>query len=102
MGRFWNALGQLVTSINSLSQNLPINLSEGKSTIVIDINSLALVPGRYRLAGGFRRNGEVLGWARDLAHFDVMLRSNAEFSEGMFMMPAAITLAPNFEQIDKS
>jgi len=100
--RFWNALGQLVTSINSLSQNLPINLSEGKSTIVIDINSLALVPGRYRLAGGFRRNGEVLGWARDLAHFDVMLRSNAEFSEGMFMMPAAITLAPNFEQIDKS
>ena len=96
--RLWNAMGQLVTSISSLAQNRPIDLPEGTSTVVIDIGSLGLVPGRYRLAGGFRRDGEVLGWARDLAFIDVKPPLGVQVSEGYFMMPATVNVVSNLKE----
>lgn len=69
--RFWNARAQLVTTIANRSCNATIDLPSGESTIKLEIPRLALAPGAYRLAAGFRRNGEVLGWARDLAQVTV-------------------------------
>lgn len=91
--RIWNVTEQIITSINSIGQNIPIDLPEGMSIITVDIPALALVPGRYRLAGGFRKNGEFLGWAHDLAHFDVVSPSNIKMSEGFLFTPATITVS---------
>lgn len=90
--RFWNTLGQLVTSINSAGQNCTIDLVEGRNIIKIDIPFLALVPGRYRLAGGIWRQGEILGWARDLTHFDIAPPLSMKVSEGLFITPATFSV----------
>lgn len=100
--RFWNAGGQVVTSIDSLGRNNPINLSPGACTITIDIASLALVPGRYRLAGGFRWHGEVMGWSRDLACIDVAPPAGMQVSQGFFIMPAIITVCPALTRAEQS
>lgn len=70
--RFWNAAGQLVSSIRSSVCGKVFQIPQGDSEIAIHFQSLPLAPGHYRIAGGFRRNGEVLGWSRDLAHIDVL------------------------------
>lgn len=88
--RIWNIHEQIVTSISSIGQNLPIEIYPGANTITVDIPSLALVPGHYRLAGGFRKDGEFLGWAYDLAYFDISPPSDFKVSEGFFVTPAKI------------
>jgi lipopolysaccharide transport system ATP-binding protein len=93
--RFWNAKGQVITSIDSVAQKQPLDLPQGRSIITMSIPLLAIVPGRYRLAGGFRRDGEVLGWARDLAHFEVMSPIDLEITEGFFITPATMRVSPD-------
>ena len=70
--RFWNAAGQLISTIQSSIADKLYCLPKGRALFRIKINSNALAPGPYRLAGGIRRNGEVLGWSRDLAHIEIM------------------------------
>ena len=69
--RFWSSSGQLMTIIRSSIADRFFTLPEGKSIFRIKVRSIALSPGRYRLAAGFRRHGEVLGWSRDLAYVDI-------------------------------
>lgn len=69
--RFWNSMGQLMTTIRSSLANRFFHLPAGEAYFDIAIHSLALAPGRYRLAAGFRRHGAVLGWTRDLAFIDI-------------------------------
>jgi lipopolysaccharide transport system ATP-binding protein len=90
--RIWNVNEQLVTSINPSDINCQLDVLPGESVISVYIPMLALVPGRYRLAGGFRKNGEFLGWARDLAHFDVTLSPYINAGCGFFITPATFTI----------
>jgi len=70
--RFWNTAGQLMTTIRSSLINQYFLLPEGKTWFSLSIRTVGLAPGRYRLAAGFRRDGAVLGWTRDLAHIDIL------------------------------
>ena len=86
--RFWTALGQLISVVKSSAYGVSFDLPKGESQIRVDIKTLALAPGRYRLAGGFRRDGEILGWSRDLAHINIT-PSQAQWSgEGILMLQA--------------
>ncbi|HPE70711.1 MAG TPA: polysaccharide ABC transporter ATP-binding protein [Candidatus Competibacter sp.] len=69
--RFWNSMGQLMTTIRSSLANRFFHLPAGEAYFDIEIRSIALAPGRYRLAAGFRSHGAVLGWTRDLAYIDI-------------------------------
>jgi ABC-type polysaccharide/polyol phosphate transport system ATPase subunit len=93
--RFWNSKEQLVTSIKSVAEKNSLEIFPGRNIIAIDIPSLALVPGRYRLASGFRKNGEILGWTRDLANFDVTTPRDAIACDGAFITPAHISSIKN-------
>lgn len=96
--RIWNADGLVATSINSRAQGQPVDLRTGNNRFNVDIRTLALVPGRYRIAAGFRREGEVLGWSRNLLQFDVSRPLRMEASEGVFIMPATIRVAGPAEE----
>lgn len=67
--RFWTATGALAAVINrrTLDQDMP--RIEGQGCVEITIAELALVPGFYRLAGGFRAVDDIdtHGWSRELA-----------------------------------
>jgi ABC-type polysaccharide/polyol phosphate transport system ATPase subunit len=93
--RFWNTNEQLSTSIKSIAENFLLEITLGLNALKVDIPMLALVPGHYRLAGGFRREGEFLGWAHDLAHFDVATQQDVYSSDGFFIMPATISCVKN-------
>lgn len=69
--RFWNSTGQLVSTIRSSLVDRYYGLPPGQAWFSIAIESIALAPGRYRLAAGFRSNGVVVGWTRDLAFIDI-------------------------------
>jgi len=88
--RFWNSTGQLITIIQSHFCDNLYNLTRGKNNFSIHIKSLPLSPGCYRLAGGFRRNGEVLGWTRDLAFIDVFKPKTCWMSAGLVMLETNI------------
>lgn len=68
--RFWSASGQLLSTIAEEDCNFSSNVGTGRVTILIP--ELPLPGGAYRIAAGFRRDGEVLGWSRDLAHITVL------------------------------
>lgn len=91
--RIWNASGQIVTSVHSDAERTTVNLDCGKNQISVNIENLPLVPGIYRMAGGFRKDGEVLGWTRDLAYFDVTPPKDRPISEGIFCIRATILCA---------
>lgn len=82
--RFWDAFGQISTSIDSLKQNMPLTLLAGENLIEVDIYMLALLPGHYRLAGGVIHDGTILGWAYELACLEVVAPSRFKTSEGYF------------------
>lgn len=92
--RFWNARAQLVTTISNKSGDAALDLPAGESTIRLEIPRLALTPGTYRLAAGFRRNGEVLGWARDLAKVSVAPPDRPWAGTGIVAMDARFRLSP--------
>lgn len=90
--RFWNTRGQVVTSINSRGQGFPIDLVPGPGTLRVEIPALPLVPGRYRLAGGFRRDGEVLGWSSTLASVEVAASPGMNTGDGLCITPASFSI----------
>ena len=84
--RFWNNFGQLVSSVRSVASGLKFDLPLGKSCIRVEIASQPLAPGRYRVAGGFRRKGEVLGWSWDLTYLDIAPPNDCWSGEGVAVM----------------
>jgi lipopolysaccharide transport system ATP-binding protein len=88
--RFWNASEQLITTIRSHSSGFCFDLPRGESRMRAEIKSLPLAPGRYRIAGGVRRNGELLGWSRDLAHIEISPPPDGWIGEGMVMFQGEI------------
>ncbi|MEQ8230997.1 MAG: ABC transporter ATP-binding protein [Gammaproteobacteria bacterium] len=90
--RIWNADGQVVTAIDSGGQGQLLDLAPGRFELEVDIDALSLAPGPYRIAGGFRRNGEVLGWVRDLAHIDVAAPPGMKVAAGVCVTPARIAI----------
>ena len=66
---FWTATGALAAVLKSrtLGQNFP--RLEGRGCVESAIAELALAPGFYRLAGGFRAADDIdtHGWSRELA-----------------------------------
>lgn len=69
--RFWNSSGQLVSTVRSSLIDRYFDLPVGRAWFDIRVRSVALAPGRYRLAAGFRRDGAVLGWSRDMAFVEI-------------------------------
>lgn len=91
--RFWNGKGQLLTTIRSGSYGLSFNIKPGVHNIHIVISPLTLPPGQYRVAGNFMRDGEVLGWSRDITYMDVRPPVEGWLGQGLVMMPMQIELA---------
>lgn len=87
--RFWNSAGQLVSTI-ATARHGRFGLSAGRTIISIRIRQMTLAPGKYRLAGGFRRKGEVLGWVRDLANLEVVAPRTPWIGTGLAMLDATI------------
>jgi lipopolysaccharide transport system ATP-binding protein len=92
--RIWNSTGQLVTNIRSSYADQYFRLSKGISFFQIAIQSIALPPGNYRLASGVRRNGEVLGWTRDLAFIEIHPSANKNPAGGMIYHLTSISEVP--------
>ncbi len=88
--RFWSSTGQLLSILQSQSCNQFYTMRKGTNHFKIKINLLPLSPGRYRIAGGFRKNGEVLGWTRDLAWVEVARPYTCWMSSGLLMMQTTI------------
>lgn len=86
--RFWNATGELITNVRSITKGQTFNLVKGINRFQIEIKSIPLVPGCYRIAGGFLYNGEILGWARDLAYIDIACPKTNWLGNGMVMLNA--------------
>ena len=98
--RIWNSSGQLVTHIRSSYADQYFRLPKGISFFQIAIQSIALPPGNYRLASGVRRNGEVLGWTRDLAFIEIHPSDNKNPAGGLIYHLTSISEVP-FEKTDK-
>ena len=64
--RFWTTNGLLIATVDSRVIGQRIDLRKGPGKVKVSLNSLPLMPGKYRVAGGIRRNGETLGWSREL------------------------------------
>ncbi len=64
--RFWDSSGHMVGSIDSRTLGTKLSLPRGGSRLRLLIHAFPLNQGWYRVAGGIRRDGEVLGWSRDL------------------------------------
>ncbi|MCB1748531.1 MAG: ABC transporter ATP-binding protein [Gammaproteobacteria bacterium] len=92
--RVWTPQGQLITELRPLARGQRFDLPAGRSRVVVDIDDWPLPPRRYRFAGGFRRDGEVLGWSRDLAFVDVDGAGEAWLGEGLVMLRASARLVP--------
>jgi lipopolysaccharide transport system ATP-binding protein len=90
--RLWNADGQVVTAIDSGGQGQWLDIAPGAFRVEVFIDSLPLAPGPYRVAGGFRRDGEVLAWARDLAQLEVAPPRTMKVAAGSCVTPARIAL----------
>jgi lipopolysaccharide transport system ATP-binding protein len=88
--RFWNSSGQLITTIKPISCGIRFEIPQGDSRIRVSTAALPLSPGKYRLAGGFRRAGEVLAWVRDLAHFEVERPQHEWMGTGLAMVDAQV------------
>jgi hypothetical protein len=74
--RFWNERGELVTSLRAMASEFGLEIEPPDASLEIEIPCLSLPPGKYRIAGGFRRHGEVLSWSRELHRF--VVPGNAE------------------------
>lgn len=68
--RFWSSSGQLLTTLSA--ENCDLHPHPASEKIAISIPNLPLPGGTYRIAAGFRRDGGILGWSRDLAHITVL------------------------------
>lgn len=90
--RFWNDAGQLLSTIGSELIGFKLDLPAGLTRLNVSIPELNLPPGRYRLAAGFRRNGEVLGWTRDLASIYVQAPQPPWLGIGTVPLRADVTL----------
>lgn len=69
--RFWTTNGLLIATVDSNAIGQRIDLQEGPSKVDMKVNRLSLMPGIYRVAGGVRRKGEMLGWSRELCLVNV-------------------------------
>lgn len=90
--RFWNATGQLITTIRPNGREYSFDPSIAMERIVVEIPRLTLAPGVYRLAGGFRHDGEVMGWSRDIANITVQAPSDQWLGAGIVPLQAHIYL----------
>lgn len=90
--RFWTLSGQLVTSVSSVAQNDSLDIRQGHFRVTVDLPRLMLAPGIYRIAGGFRRRGEILSWRRQLARLQLAPPSNFQLSDGLIVTHAKIRL----------
>lgn len=84
--RIWNAHGQLAAVVDSRDEGATFDLHEGVAIVSVDISSLPLVPGRYRIGGGLRRGMQILGWSTQLAWLDIMPRPGQPFQEGIMAL----------------
>ena len=65
-----------------------LDLAKGDSELHLTIRNLPLVPGRYRIAGGMRRDGEVLGWAKEMSRVSVSLPDGIRIGAGKMIFRA--------------
>lgn len=89
--RFWNSLGQLISTIQSTTCGTTYLLNRGSNSFRVRLKSMPLSPGRYRIAGGFRRDGEVLAWSRDLSYININKPAACWPSHGALLLNAEIT-----------
>jgi hypothetical protein len=73
---FWNPAGILVASIDSEPTQFRLN---GIGHIVVDIPYMSLTPGHYRLAVGFRADGQWLAYRKQLLDLYVTQASMANY-----------------------
>jgi lipopolysaccharide transport system ATP-binding protein len=93
MLEFWNSAGLLMASIDSGLNGAALNLAPNGGRLRVTLPFLALTPGIYRMAGGFRASGQWLGYGSNLRRLVVaqeefaahrgLFAMQAEFEEGM-------------------
>jgi lipopolysaccharide transport system ATP-binding protein len=88
--RFWNSHGQLVSTIRSLVAGKTFDFDSGSEDFIVEIPALPLPPGRYRIASGFRKSGQVLGWSRDAGYVQVDNPDERWLGTGLVPMRAAL------------
>ena len=69
--RFWNSAGQLISTICTDNSGCGFDVPSGASRLMVKISALSLAPGRYRLAGGFRRQEQFQFWSTNLKQLEV-------------------------------
>jgi energy-coupling factor transporter ATP-binding protein EcfA2 len=87
--RIWSDEGHLVSTLKSSSCARYLDLPIGDCEISVAIESIPLRPGRYRLAGGFNKQGEVLYWGRNLATIEIEPPHDRAVDAGIISLPAA-------------
>ena len=68
---FWNPADLLMGSIDSGLNGTALSLDRAGGRLRVDVPFLGLTAGAYRVAGGFRRGGEWLGYGRELLRLAV-------------------------------
>jgi lipopolysaccharide transport system ATP-binding protein len=86
--RFWNHLDQLAAVIDSRDENRLFEFRPGEASVSLSLDSLSLVPGRYRVAGGFRSNNSILGWSTCITYLDIHPGTKKGSAEGVALLNA--------------
>jgi lipopolysaccharide transport system ATP-binding protein len=96
--RFWSATGQLLTTVYSNPNVYRLEPGQCSRFVTIDIPRLSLPAGTYRLAGGFRDSGEIIGWSRDIAHIQILESREHWLGVGVVPMQAEIRISATSER----
>ncbi|SHO45748.1 ABC transporter ATP-binding protein [Desulfopila aestuarii] len=88
--RFWNSSGQLISTICANNSGYGFDIQAGASRFMIKISALALAPGRYRLAGGFKRQGQFQFWSTELKQLEVAPTPWHNSGSGILILEAIV------------
>lgn len=80
--RLWNSDEQLVAVFDSAQAGQMLQLRHGRQPVRLAFDTMPLLPGQYRLAGGVRADKEIVAWSVELAVVDIAARRDVP-SNGM-------------------
>lgn len=98
--RFWNPDEHLVAAVRSSLSGKMLNIPQGSSCVVVLLHSVPLNPGAYRLAGGFWRGPESLGWSYRLAELHVAPSEEVRSGAGVVTLTAEFSSAVPCTQVE--
>jgi ABC-type polysaccharide/polyol phosphate transport system ATPase subunit len=81
---FWSRSGLLLATFDS-GRNGGLALDPGDEVLILELPFLGLAPGEYRLAGGFHKGGDWVGYTGELGHLTVA-DSAVSIYEGLFAL----------------